>query len=400
MNLKRKLIIAFCVMVFLPLLLMGIVMLTIGNHQLDLMEQHTQNYSEYLHTDTAYENSDQIKPNGTGFFVTDRSKSIMLEIRGFVRDMFIMIVIILVLTGVLLLLWIYSEISLPIHKLRNATRKIAEGDLNFTLEAEGSDEISELYRDFEEMRKRLLESAQEKIEYDRQSKELISNISHDLKTPITAIKGYVEGIMDGVADTPEKQERYIRTIYNKTNDMNRLINELTFYSKIDTNRIPYVFHKINVQEYFEDCYAELKLDLEAKGFLLDYQNRVEGNVEVIADAEQIKRVIDNIVSNSVKYNDKAQGHIWLRVRDVGDFIQVEIEDNGRGIGSRELPYIFERFYRTDASRNSARGGSGIGLSIVKKIMEDHNGKIWASSVPGKGTTMYFVLRKYQEVPVK
>ena len=121
---------------------------------------------------------------------------------------------------------------------------------------------------------------------------------------------------------------------------------------------------------------------------------------VIADAEQIKRVVNNIVSNSLKYTgDEKQKRINLRVKDVGDFIQVEIEDNGKGIAAKDLPNIFDRFYRTDASRNSSKGGSGIGLSIVKKIMEDHGGKVWATSKENIGTVMYFVLRKYQEVPV-
>ena len=115
-------------------------------------------------------------------------------------------------------------------------------------------------------------------------------------------------------------------------------------------------------------------------------------------AEQIKRVINNITSNSLKYMDSTRARrINLRVKDVGDFIQVEIEDNGKGISAKDLPNIFERFYRTDASRNSSKGGSGIGLSIVKKIMEDHGGKVWATSKENIGTVMYFVLRKYQEV---
>ena len=127
---------------------------------------------------------------------------------------------------------------------------------------------------------------------------------------------------------------------------------------------------------------------------------MEPEVTVIADAEQIKRVVNNIVSNSLKYTDSDKPKkINLRVKDVGDFIQVEIEDNGKGIAAKDLPNIFDRFYRTDASRNSSKGGSGIGLSIVKKIMEDHGGKVWATSKEHTGTVMYFVLRKYQEVPV-
>lgn len=204
--------------------------------------------------------------------------------------------------------------------------------------------------------------------------------------------------MDGVADTPEKMDRYVRTIYNKTNEMDHLINELTFYSKIDTNRIPYTFSKLNVEDYFSNCAEELGLEMETRGIELVYANYVEKGVQVIADGEQIRRVIHNIVSNAIKYMEKPRGIIQLRVKDVGDFIQVEIEDNGRGIAAADLPYIFDRFYRADASRNSATGGSGIGLSIVKKIIEDHGGKIWATSKESIGTVMYFVIRKYQEVP--
>ena len=409
MKLKTRLFIAFAAILIIPIMLMSMVMLTVGNRQFKTLEKYAQKYQIYQgQYEVEQKNSmdadeqEQVQDNGDtdegslSEDVTDYASGIVPEFRSFLYDMAAIIIVILVVTAAILMLWIYAGISVPLNKLRNATHKIAEGNLNFTMEVTGEDEISDLCRDFEEMRKRLLESTEQKLEYDQESKELISNISHDLKTPLTAIKGYVEGIMDGVADTPEKIDRYIRTIYNKTNDMDRLINELTFYSKIDANRIPYTFNKINVKNYFEDCVEEMGIELESKGFAFSYKNEVDDSVEVIADAEQIKRVINNIVSNSVKYMDKSDPRIDIRVKDVGDFVQIEIEDNGRGIGTKELPNIFERFYRADASRHSA-GGSGIGLSIVKKIIEDHGGKIWASSTLGKGTVMYFVLRKYQEV---
>ena len=323
------------------------------------------------------------------------------QVKLMAKDMILTATIILVFTALSVGLWIYRSIAVPLVKLKKATKNIKEGNLDFVLEVEGNDEFSQLCQDFEEMRKRLKESTEEKILMDKENKELISNISHDLKTPITAVKGYVEGIMDGVADTPEKMDRYVRTIYNKTNEMDHLINELTFYSKIDTNRIPYTFSKLNVEDYFSDCAEELglEMEMETRGIELVYANYVEKGVQVIADGEQIRRVIHNIVSNAIKYMEKPRGIIQLRVKDVGDFIQVEIEDNGKGIAAKDLPYIFDRFYRTDVSRNSSKGGSGIGLSIVKKIMEDHGGKVWATSRLGIGTIMYFVLRKYQEVPM-
>lgn len=318
---------------------------------------------------------------------------VLPEVRNMVFEMFVTSALILFITGAILTVWVYKSILSPIGRLQEAAMQIRDGNLDFTIESEDDDEIGQLCQNFEEMRIRLKESTEEKIQYDKENKELISNISHDLKTPITAIKGYVEGIMDGVASSPEKLNKYIRTIYNKANDMDRLIDELTFYTKIDTNKIPYDFSKINVANYFKDCIDEVGLELEARGVELGYFNYVEEDVLVIADAEQMKRVINNIIGNSLKYMDKKHGIINIRILDVGDFVQIEIEDNGKGIGAAELPYIFDRFYRTDSSRNSSKGGSGIGLSIVKKIIEDHGGKIWATSKENIGTEIHFILRK-------
>lgn len=331
-------------------------------------------------------------------FIVTRLEEMVPEIKSLLIDILVSIVLILLLTACMLTIWIYTSLINPIKKLQNAALNIKEGNLDFTIEAESNDEIGELCKSFEEMRQRLKDNAEEKINGEKENKTLISNIAHDLKTPITAVKGYAEGLIDGVADTPEKRDKYIRTIYNKANEMDTLINELTLYAKIDTNRIPYNFAKINVADYFNDCAEELGLDLEAKNIELAYFNYTDEHTQIIADPEQLRRVIHNIIGNSVKYLDKQRGRINIRIKDVGDFIQVEIEDNGRGIAARDLPYIFDRFYRADASRNSATGGSGIGLSIVKKIIEDHGGKIWATSKESIGTVMYFVIRKYQEVP--
>lgn len=330
-------------------------------------------------------------------FIVSNVDGMLPEIKAMLAETLLAVILIIIFTDAILMMWVYRSVVQPIGELQEATKKIKDGNLDFALEVENDDEIGQLCQDFEEMRIRLKESAEEKIEYDKENKELISNISHDLKTPITAIKGYVEGIMDGVASSPEKLDRYIRTIYNKANEMDKLIDELTFYSKIDTNKIPYTFSKINVARYFRDCVDEVGLEMEARNIELGYFNYVDEDVVVIADVEQLRRVINNIVSNSVKYIDKKNGIINIRIKDVGDFIQVEIEDNGKGIAAKDLPNIFDRFYRTDSSRNSSKGGSGIGLSIVKKIIEDHGGRIWATSKEGIGTEIHFVLRKYQEV---
>ena len=359
MKLKQRIILGFLMIILVPMLLLAATL---------------YGFSEAQHRSTSKNEAVQEADYDITIGETGVDGS---GLRIMTKDLFFTALVILIFTSVSVGLWIYRSVATPLVKLRKATQNIKDGNLDFVLDVEGADEFAELCRDFEEMRRRLKESAEEKLVLDKENKELISNISHDLKTPITAVKGYVEGIMDGVADTPEKMDRYVRTIYNKTVEMDHLINELTFYSKIDTNRIPYTFSKLNVEDYFSDCAEEVGLELETRGIQLCYANYVDSDVQVIADGEQIRRVIHNIISNAIKYMDKGKGMkgiIQIRVKDVGDFVQVEIEDNGKGIAAKDLPYIFDRFYRTDVSRNSAKGGSGIGLSIVRKILEDHGGK--------------------------
>ena len=379
MKLKTRIILGFTMIILMPLLLFAATLYGFSQSQAQKAQAVTESDG------TVYDIS-----------ITDSADS-QGRVHVMAKDLFISAFVILISVALVVGLWVYRSIAVPLVKLKKATQNIKEGNLDFVLDVEGKDEFSELCQDFEEMRRRLKESTEEKSLIEKENRELISNISHDLKTPITAVKGYVEGIMDGVADTPEKMDRYVRTIYNKTNEMDHLINELTFYSKIDTNRIPYTFNKLNVEDYFEDCSEEVGLELETRGIELVYANYVEKDVMVIADGEQIRRVIHNIISNAIKYMDKPKGIIQIRIKDVGDFIQIEIEDNGKGIAAKDLPNIFDRFYRTDSSRNSSQGGSGIGLSIVRKIIEDHGGRIWATSKEGIGTEIHFVLRKYQEV---
>ena len=373
MKLRTRLVISFCIIIFVPIIMAAIGLYAINTILPTLNIQWSSTSYEYI--------------------------AHLPDFKNLVVDVMISVILILFFTAAILVIWTYSGIISRLRQLNKAAENIRDGNLDFSIDTKGHDEISELSESFEAMRKRLQMNAQEKLDAEQEHRMLISNIAHDLKTPITAIKGYSEGILDGVADTPEKQERYLKTIYNKANEMNTLINELTLYSNIDTNKIPYNFHKLNVKDYFTDCMEELEMDLENQHMQLTFFNYVDEDTLMIADPEQLGRVIHNIIGNAIKYmRAEEPSFISMRIKDVGDFIQVEIEDNGKGISNKDLPYIFDRFYRADASRNSAAGGSGIGLSIVKKIIEDHGGKIWATSKENGGTVMYFVLRKYQEVP--
>lgn len=289
--------------------------------------------------------------------------------------------------------WIYKRILVPLDKMRIATKKIADGNFDYELDEKDFAEIPFLYNDFEKMRIKLKENEEEKILSENAARELVSNISHDLKTPLTAIRGYVEGILDGVASSPQKVRDYLTTIYNKTNYMTKLIDELLYYSRVSGNEFSYNFEKTNVKEFFDDYVKDLYLELDTIRINFSYSANVDADTVIDIDREQIKRALNNIVANAVKYMDKEDPEIHFRVKETMDAINIRISDNGRGIDEKDLPHIFERFYRSDASRNTKLGGSGIGLSIVKKVIENHEGSVVAMSKSGVGTDIDIVLKK-------
>ena len=289
--------------------------------------------------------------------------------------------------------WIYKRILVPLDKMRIATKKIADGNFDYELDEKDFVEIPFLYNDFEKMRIKLKENEEEKVLSENAARELVSNISHDLKTPLTAIRGYVEGILDGVASSPQKVRDYLTTIYNKTNYMTKLIDELLYYSRVSGNEFSYNFEKTNVKEFFDDYVKDLYLELDTIRINFSYSANVDADTMIDIDREQIKRALNNIVANAVKYMDKEEPEIHFRVKETMDAINIRISDNGRGIDEKDLPHIFERFYRSDASRNTKLGGSGIGLSIVKKVIENHEGSVVAMSKSGVGTDIDIVLKK-------
>ncbi len=331
--------------------------------------------------------------NNCSIFIVTDVNTLVPEIKGFVIQIVIAFLIIICFTGTIITWWLYRALIKPLTTLRIATNRMKEGDLTYSIDISTRDEIGVLCDDFEEMRLRLKELIETKLLYEQNSKEMISNISHDLKTPLTTIKGYTEGILDGVADTPEKMDKYLRTIYTKANDMTLLVDELSLFTKLDYDNIPYKFTSILLEQYFNDCIQEIVFDLEMRNIDIGYFNYADPSTMIYVDPEQLKKVINNIIGNSTKYMDKKKGIINIRINDIGKFVQVEIEDNGKGINKKDIPYIFDRFYRADASRNSSTGGSGLGLAIVKKIVEDHGGSIWAKSKEGMGSIIYFTIKK-------
>jgi signal transduction histidine kinase len=295
-----------------------------------------------------------------------------------------MTLILIILAGIILLLTYLVTRSMmqSLKKLKDGVQHIAEGDLSFSIKTNKRDEAAQVVMAFEEMRIRLKASIDAQVKEEENRKELISNISHDLKTPVTAIKGYIEGLIDGVADTPEKREKYLSTVLGKTIALDRMIDDLFLYSSLDIGRTPYYFEDLSAEQYFRDLCKETKLDLTERGFQVECDIQIPQGTQIRADRQMLIRLQDNLIENAVKYAREADRKVTFSVYVQGDMLVCATEDNGIGIQPSELPHIFERFYRADAARTSTIGGTGLGLQISKRIIEDHGGRIWAESEPG------------------
>jgi signal transduction histidine kinase len=325
-------------------------------------------------------------------FMEDFVGNFVKGIFNFVKGVFF----ILILTTTILTFIVYRGIIKPIRKLKYGAEQIKDGNLSFELKEKSNDEIGQTCRAFEEMRIRLKESIESQLKMDESRIEFMASISHDLKTPITSIKGYVEGIIDGVADTPVKLDKYSKTIYSKAVDMDKLIDDLTFYSNQTLNKITFNYSKVRIKSFFEDYFEEVQLDFESQNikFLTDY--KLEDNVALKLDVEKFKRVVVNIVSNSIKFMDKDEKILRITIEDINEKIRIGIHDNGIGVEKEKLANIFDRFYRTDSARTTSKGGSGLGLAIVKQIIDEHSGLVWAKSKLGEGLSIFIEFEKEKD----
>jgi signal transduction histidine kinase len=330
--------------------------------------------------------------NGTVYILSDLN-SFFENVKKFFPLLVLSLFVVIGLTNGILTFLVSRSIIKPLYALKQAAEEIKVGNLDHEVKLKRKDEIGQLGEAFEEMRCRLNESIHLQLQYEENRKELISNISHDLKTPITGIKACVEGIQDGIADTELKRDKYMSMIAKKTEEMDRLIDELFLYSKLDLKQVPFNLEPLELATYLRDCVEELRLDLRMEGITIDFNYTGDRPILVMADRKNLHRIVMNIMDNSLKYMNKISKEIQIELFDDEEEATVKIADNGSGIENAALPHIFDRFYREDPSRNTATGGSGLGLAIVKQIMEGHGGKVWAESSPGIGTSIYFTLQK-------
>jgi len=311
-------------------------------------------------------------------------------IRKLFPILIVMLLAVLLLTNWLLYRLLTRSIIKPLDGLRRSAERIKEGDLQFEVKPQGNDEIGQLCVSFEEMRRQLKGSIQLQLQYEENRKELLSSISHDLRTPITTIKGYVEGIRDGVADTQAKLDKYLDTIHAKAVGLDRLVDELFLYSKLDLKRVPYSFEPVDIVLFLREAIEERRIDLDLQGIRIEEQFP-DHPVMVLGDREKLKRVVGNLFDNCVKYMDKPVKRLALRVSEQQSRVIIEIRDNGPGIPPDQLPYVFDRFYRGEEKRQADKDGSGLGLAIARQLIEGHEGEIWAESDWGCGVSVFIAL---------
>lgn len=294
--------------------------------------------------------------------------------------------------------YLSKSIIAPLKKMSGAMENLTEGDLSYEFTCSGDREIKEVYDSIENLRVRLKKSVDEEIKRETEHRMLIANISHDLKTPITSIKGYVEGIKDGVADTPEMLERYLNTIQTKANTLEAMVNNLSEYSKLDLDSAPYDIQVWDIRGFVRSVLEEFSIDLSRAGIELDIGENLSGCEEIYVrfDCEKLNRVLSNIISNSIKYRKPdIPGKLSVELIENDGWVILSFSDNGIGISKQEEKKVFETFFRADPARNLNVSGNGLGLSIACRIIKEHGGKIWMRSGGDKnGVTVYIRLKKY------
>ncbi len=216
-------------------------------------------------------------------------------------------------------------------------------------------------------------------------------LAHDIRTPITVIRGYAEGIRDGVADTPEKREAYLDRIIDRTKVMDGLLSDLMLYARMTGEGMSYDMKSISVSDGLKDYVESTTADLLVRGAELSFTDNTDGTGTINADPVYMRRALDNLVENSVKYRSGESCHIEMELSRVTEGLQLVISDDGKGIRESDLPYIFDSMYR-GSEANGGISGTGVGLWLVRRIIEDHGGSVWAKSEPGRGTSIGMVLK--------
>ena len=270
------------------------------------------------------------------------------------------------------------QILRPVNALTEAAKRVERGDYSQPVNYQGQDEFAAVCTAFDHMQQHLLEEREKNAANARARTELVAGISHDLRTPLTSVKGYLKGLQDGVAKTPERQAQYIDIAYRKACGMEVLLQRLFYFSQIEAGEIPLQLKRVDLGKFVQKFAAEIREELSSRDCSLTLRGAPAPH-PVRLDPEQMRRVLNNLTGNALRYADAHPLELTVTVWRERDTERLRFADNGRGVPAEQLPHLFEQFWRGDQARSSRSGqeGSGLGLYIVKRIVEAHGGTITA-----------------------
>lgn len=305
----------------------------------------------------------------------------------------VLTIILTIIVGLKLSLWMARQIVEPMERLRDMADAISQGNLDRPVPILSHDEIGDTCQAFEKMRLQLRSARETRAKYDQNRKELLAGISHDLSTPLTKIEGYASGIIDGIANTPEKERHYLDMIRTTSQQMAKLVRTLFLFSKLDLGQVPFYWEVVDIAAYLKDYIDEQAVHYLSHGLEIAFEDAVP-EAPVRIDRAQFQRVIENILGNSLKYKDQEIGHVTVRLEAAGpDKYSLSFADDGCGVHDADLPKIFDSFYRTDKARTNTTKGNGLGLAVVQQIVRAMGGTIEARPTQPKGLTIYITLPK-------
>lgn len=296
----------------------------------------------------------------------------------------VLIISVITIIVILLLASIFTRkinkiIMLPVDLLVAGTTRVKNGNLEEPIEYTGEEEFEKVCQTFNDMQSMILEDKRQRERYDQARTDMITGISHDLRTPLTSIQGYIKGVLDGVASDEESRRKYLQTAYDSTIEMNKMLQQLFDFSRMETGGIPINKTKVNFVEIIES-YVISKQTVQDEKYNIHLDINQNPYVEVNLDTELMHRVLDNLFENSLKYAGVSKVDISVAIELYSNRVCLIWKDNGKGVPEDKLSKIFDRFYRVDESRSIK--GSGIGLYVVEYIMKQHQGNARAENEQG------------------
>ncbi len=297
-----------------------------------------------------------------------------------VQNLFIYSAVVSILFATLVAYFFSKSVSQPLQEMNRVAHRVAEGKFDVRVKARSNDEIGELGRSFNFM-------ATQIEHHENMRREFVANVSHELRSPLTSMQGFIEAMLDGKDKTPVARKRYLDIVHDETMRLIRLVNELLDLSRIEAGIVRLKTEGLDLANIIEIVLKKHRPALMERN--LQVIQKITSQIpEVKGDADRIQQVMNNLLDNAIRFSAN-NGKIIITVTNEADGVKISVEDQGQGIPAEELPYIWDRFYKVDKARTRETEGTGLGLAIARRIVEQHGGKVEAVSIPNMGSKFTF-----------